>query len=166
MTNGITGHRSIIKELNCLKCDLKTKNLELDELNTTLRVLLKKNEEAKKELEQCILHKVKDSIDPLIRKLRNSNLDENQRLYLGELESNIREIISPFSGQLSSKYSFLTFCELRIANLIREGKSSKEIAETLKVSVRTVDTHRRRIRIKFDLVNKKKDLRSHLLSIE
>ena len=55
----------------------------------------------------------------------------------------------------------LTPAESRIANLIKEGKSSKEIAKLLKVNRKTVDWHRTNIRKKFKL-NDKENLFSYL----
>lgn len=45
----------------------------------------------------------------------------------------------------------LTPCEMHVAELIREGKSSKEIAGLLKLSKRTIDWHRANIRKAFHL---------------
>jgi RNA polymerase sigma factor (sigma-70 family) len=49
--------------------------------------------------------------------------------------------------------SKLTEREIEIIKLIREGMSNKEIAETLFISPRTVETHRARILKKLDLKN-------------
>ncbi len=56
--------------------------------------------------------------------------------------------------------------ELEIANLIKEGKSNKEIAQILNLSVRTVEAHRYNMRDKVGLKNKrKKNLRNQLFFI-
>lgn len=53
-----------------------------------------------------------------------------------------------------------------MANLIRDGKSTKEIAELLRVSLQAIVFHRQNIRQKLGLKNKKsKNLRSTLLSL-
>jgi DNA-binding CsgD family transcriptional regulator len=66
---------------------------------------------------------------------------------------------------LSSKHLGLTPAELQIAHLIRDGRTTKEMAGLLNVSTRTVESHRQNIRMKLGLHGKKANLRSHLLSI-
>jgi DNA-binding CsgD family transcriptional regulator len=81
------------------------------------------------------------------------------------LESNLNDVVSPFIHKLSSKYVGLTPTEIQIANLVKEGKTTKEIAEILHSSDRTVEFHRKNIRKKIGLVNRKVNLRSHLLTM-
>ena len=67
--------------------------------------------------------------------------------------------------KLSTALHNLTFSEIEVANFIREGKTSKEIAELLKISKDTVDTHRQNIRKKLGMNGKKQNLQSYLLSL-
>ena len=62
--------------------------------------------------------------------------------YLNILESNLNDIISPFSQKLSAKYIFLTPTEIQIANFVRDGKTSKEMAELMNSSSRAIEFHR------------------------
>jgi len=48
-----------------------------------------------------------------------------------------------------------TFTELHVANFIRKGKSSKEIADLMKLSAATVSVHRNSIRKKLGSQDKK-----------
>jgi DNA-binding CsgD family transcriptional regulator len=93
-------------------------------------------------------------------------MEDKEADYLSILESNLQNIISPFSNKLSSKYLNFTPTEIKIANLIKEGKTTKEIAEILNSSPGTVDFHRDNIRIKLNLKNKKTNLRSYLLTLK
>jgi PAS domain S-box-containing protein len=144
---------------------LEVKKNSLEEINTAMKVLLKKREEDKTELEDNVLTNVKELIVPYFEKIKKTKLDDQQEALLSIMESNINEIVSPFTRKMSLKYLNLTPTEIRIANLIRHGSPSKEIAELLNVSPRTVETHRKNIRRKIGLKRKRANLRSHLLSL-
>jgi len=145
---------------------LEEKSRNLEEINTALKVLLEKKDEDKIELEEKVLLNIKTLIEPQLEKLKTSRLDDRGRTYLGILESNLMEIISPFASKLSSRYWNFTSAELQVANLVKHGKSTKEIAGLLNVSPTTIAVHRKRIRKKLDLKNKKANLRTFLLSIQ
>ncbi|MBF0234617.1 MAG: helix-turn-helix transcriptional regulator, partial [Desulfamplus sp.] len=53
-----------------------------------------------------------------------------------------------------------------VANLIREGKTTKEIAVLLGSTQRAIDFHRQNLRKKLGLNNRKANLASHLLSLQ
>jgi len=154
----VTDHIRAEEEL-----EIKTKNLE--EVNTALKVLLKRRDEDKTELEDKVLFNMKELALPYLEKLKAGGLDGRQMAYLSILESNLEEIISPFSYTLSSRYLNLTPAEIQVANLIKQGKTAKEIAEFLNVSTRTIGFHRANIREKIGIKNKKANLRAHLLSL-
>jgi DNA-binding CsgD family transcriptional regulator len=145
------------------KLEIKTR--ELEEVNTALRVLLKQRDKDKLEIEEKILINIKEFVQPYLEKLNASGLNEKQKSYLNILESHLHDVISPFLRKLTSKYLNLTASEMQVANLVMDGKRTKEIAALLSVSDKTIEVHRKNIRKKLGLRNKKADLRSHLLSI-
>jgi len=144
--------------------ELRLKSLNLEEANTALKVLLKRREEDKDELQEKVLGNVKELVLPYIEKLKDSRLTEEQMTYAGICESNLTDIISPFLSRLSSKYINLTPTEIQVATLVKEGKSTKEMADILNISDRAVEFHRNNIRKKLGLKNKKVNLRSYLVS--
>jgi PAS domain S-box-containing protein len=143
---------------------IKAKNLE--EVNTALRVLLKRREEDKGELEQKVLSNVKDLVLPYLERLQKTSLDANQISCVSIMESNLNEIISPFSRKLSSKYLRLTPTEIRVADLVKNGKTTKEIAEFMNLSEKTIQAHRDNIRKKTGIKHKKTNLRTYLSSLQ
>jgi DNA-binding CsgD family transcriptional regulator len=55
--------------------------------------------------------------------------------------------------------------EIKVINFIREGRTTKEMAELLNASARTVEAHRDNIRKKMGLRNRKANLRSYLMAL-
>ncbi len=145
--------------------ELQLKSLNLEEANTALKVLLKRGEQDKKELEEKVLSNIKELALPYLEKLKACSLDDRQAAYVQLLESSLGDIISPFLQKLSAQYLNLTPTEIQVANLVREGKSTKEISELLNISKRAVEFHRNNIRDKLGLKKEKANLRSYLLSL-
>lgn len=153
----ITGRKRVEQEL-------EAKSQGLREANAALKVLLKRRDEDKIELQEKIWMNVKLLVQPFLEKVREQVTDKKLKNYLDILEWNLNEILSPFSLTLTLKHANLTPTELQIADLIRIGRSSKEIAEILNKSEKTVESHRRSIRSKLGITNEKTNLRSRLLS--
>jgi DNA-binding CsgD family transcriptional regulator len=144
---------------------LEAQKQSLEELNTAMKVLLKKREEDKTEIQENVMTNVKELIAPYFDKIKETKLDEQQKAFLSIIESNMNEIVSPFTRRLSLKYLKLTPTEIKIANMIKHGNTTKKIAGIMNISPRTVDTHRRNIRTKIGLESKRANLRSHLLTL-
>jgi DNA-binding NarL/FixJ family response regulator len=145
--------------------DLEIKTKSLEEMNTAMKVLLNKREEDKIELEDNVLTNVKELVMPFVDKFRETQLDGHQKTLLSIIESNLNEIISPFTRRLSLEYLNLTPTEIQIANMTKHGNTSKKIAKIMNISPRTVDTHKKNIRRKIGLEGKRANLRSYLLSL-
>ncbi len=143
---------------------LKNREEELEEVNAALKVLLKKREEDKAELEEKVIFSVNKLIMPHVEKLKASTLDHKHKTFLEIIESNLQEIISPFKKGLSGKFLIMTPTEIQIANFIQRGKRTKEIAALLNLSTKTIDFHRDNIRKKLGIKNRKVNLRTYLLS--
>jgi DNA-binding NarL/FixJ family response regulator len=114
-------------------------------------VLLKQRSEDKNELQGNVLSNVKELVGPYLDQLKKSRLSTRQQTLLRILESNLNNIVSPFLNRLSTRFLNLTPTEIRVINLIKEGKTNKEIAELLLISKNTVLFHRHNIRGKLNL---------------
>ena len=146
--------------------ELKTKTRALEEMNAALRVLLKQREEDKNDLEERILASVKELVIPHLGELKKCLSGQTELTHVHILESNLQGIISPFAQKLSTQFLHLTQKEIQIANLIKEGKTTKEIARFMNLSKFAIDTHRAHLRSKLGLTNKKANLRTYLSSIK
>lgn len=144
--------------------ELKIKSRNLEEANIALKVLLKHKDEHKEELEERVLENVRKLVLPYVENLKNGKLDVKQAAYVEIMETNLNEIISPSSKNLSSAYFNLTPREIQVADLIKGGKTNKDIAELLNVSLRAIEFYRENIRRKLGLTHRKLNLKSHLMS--
>ena len=144
--------------------ELKEKSNYLEETNIALRVLLEQREKDKCELEENVLNNVQKALFPYVEKVRHARSVADRDTYLDILESSIKSIVSPFYRNMALTHYNLTPREIEIASLVKEGKSTKEIAQLLALSPRTIDLHRLNIREKLGLKSKKTNLRSVLLS--
>jgi PAS domain S-box-containing protein len=152
--------------LRSRELELKEKQINLEEMNSALRVLLKQRDEDKSGIESNIITNIKSSVFPYLEKLKLSGLREVQKSYLSEVELQLRDIASSYIKELSSGYIGLSPCEIQVATLIKEGKSSKEIASLLNISLNTVLSHRYYIRIKTGLKGKKINLSAYLQTLK
>jgi PAS domain S-box-containing protein len=162
----ITERKVSEEALKSKEKELETKACKLKDINTALNVLLEKRKVDQIELEEKIILNVESLIKPYLDKLRQGNLDERKKSILNIIQTNLDEIISPFTRNLSSRLYNLTPKEIQIANFIRQGITNKEIADILFLSVKTVEFHRDNIRKKLGIKNKKINLTSYLLSID
>jgi DNA-binding CsgD family transcriptional regulator len=128
--------------------------------------LLKKIEEEKKELGEKITSNVNQLIKPYFEKLKNGQVNERHKTYLEIIQTNLDHILSPFARDFSSIYCSLTPQEIQISNLIKQGKTIKEVATIMSLSTKTIEFHRTNIRKKLGLKSRKDNLRTHLLSFE
>ena len=101
-------------------------------------------------------------IEPFLARLEQSRLSEQQQVLLDILRANITELTSPFASNFSTKLTRLTPAEIQVANLVKLGKRTKEIAEIMNLSPGTISIHRKNIRKKLELTHQKTNLQTML----
>ncbi len=147
------------------KMELTIKSLNLEEINVAVKILLNQMKRERLDSEAKIVSNVQELVLPYLENLRNSRLDAPQKECLSVIETNLNNIIAPFMQNLSIASSNLTHTEMKIANLIKDGKTTKEIADLLNLSPSTVAFHRNNIRSKLGLKNKRESLKARLLDL-
>jgi PAS domain S-box-containing protein len=144
---------------------LAVQNEKLTEANTALKVLLGERQHEIKEVEKRLCENVHRIVEPLIRRLQKTSLDENQVQLISEIEENLREITASFVTRLTSEYIGLSPMEIQVATHVRQGKGTKEIADILYLAPDTIGVHRKNIRKKLGLSNKAINLKTFLTSL-
>lgn len=156
---------SNITKQKVLENELKRNQASLEETNITLKVLLKRIEKERLLFQENLSTNILCNIEPYMNKLKQSDLDKDQRRTLDILDHNIKDMASPLIYSVMTMNLRLTPAEMQISNFIRQGYSSKEIADLLNISPATIDKHRKNIRKKLGITNKKQNLRSVLSSL-
>jgi len=161
----ITALKLTEKALRESEEDLSEQKQGLEEANVALKVLLKQRDTDKQELEKRFLTNVKGLVLPYVEKLRNARLKPKEKTLVEIVENHLHDIITPLMQNLTNANIMLTPQEMQVASLVKDGKTSKEIADILIVSEATVNFHRKNLRIKFGLTNKQANLRAYLMSL-
>jgi len=161
----ITALKLVEEALRESREELQDQKQSLEEANIALKVLLKHRENDKLELEKNVLTNVKALVLPYVEKLKKVPLKPRNKTLVEIIENHLKDIISPLLQKFSNAKIILTPQEIKVVALIKDGKSSKEIADILTISETTVNFHRKNLRKKFGLKNRQMNLRSYLISM-
>lgn len=160
----ITERKQAEEELRQTTRQLEIEREALERKNIALREILSQIEAEKDTIKQQVTTNVEQAIIPTLLRMKESSRPSETRNF-EILEKDLREIVSPFVDKLKDKYAKLSPRELEVCRLIKNGMTSKEIAEALHLSVMTVHKYRELIRKKLDLVNNDTNLRTYLQSL-
>ena len=150
----ITEHRALHRALEASGELLRRQAAALEDANTALRVILEQRNKDRVELERTILTNARTMVVPLLERLQKKLASAPEVIYADAAIQNLNELVYPFAESLDAlagSETWLSVREREIANLIRAGKSSSEIAEALFISPTTVAFHRKNLRRKFGL---------------
>ncbi len=156
---------SLTAEIQKRTVELEEKNRELQETNLVLKRLLHEFEEEKQAASRIVQANIEQLILPSLTRI--TEVSSQQRRQLRDtLVSNLKKISLPVAGKGVEIYSLLTPTELRLLSCIRQGQTSKEIAESMHISLQTVATHRKNIRKKLNISGKKINLAAFIAQAE
>ncbi len=144
--------------------ELEIKNITLQELNTTLRVLLKQREDDKRDMEERFVMNVRSLVLPFVEQMKKGRLAVGQQPCLDIIETHLKDIATPLLKNI--RHFNLTPKEIKVAALVRHGMTTKEIAEMLNIATGSIDIHRYNIRRKLGLSSRKSNLQSHLQTLD
>jgi len=148
-----------------LEKTVKRRTAELKNKNIALNVLLNQFKNDKKKMEKTIMSNIRKLVIPCLKRIERNALNGKQKSELDLLEANLNTITSPFEVHLSPDYLTLTPTEMQVINFIKHNATSKEIAQSLGISPKTIDTHRQNIRKKIGIRGKGINLKTYLESL-
>jgi PAS domain S-box-containing protein len=168
ISRDVTERKQAIENLmeahNKLELELAKVNKEIIETNQALFVLAKNIDKKKIELEKKVNETITTKIMPILKDLRT---EEKLVKYLPEINS-VAEYLNGISSETNVYYdaiSRLTHKEMKVAAMIKNGMTTREIAGLMFISEETVKVHRKNIRKKMNIQNTNHRLSSYLASM-
>lgn len=151
-----------ITESVSMSIQLRNQDIEIRELKTTIKTLTRLHHENVIVAEQEVAANMKQIAEPFLNHLKKQELNSEQSDNLAKIESEIDHSFNEFSYLSNIKQYGLTPREIQVTALIKMGKTTKDIAQFFHISPASVDFHRKNIRSKLNLTNKKINLKSYL----
>jgi len=152
-----------ITEQKMTLLEIEQKKKEAEDTNIALKVMLDQHIRTKESVEEQISIKLQELVTPYLDLLRQSSVNEKQDETIRIITAHIDSITHQFSPKARKIMLKLSPRESMITDLVRQGKTSKDIAEILHIGLRTVETYRNNIRKKLGINKKKISLRTYLM---
>jgi PAS domain S-box-containing protein len=169
----IAGVRGIVVDISDRKraedmlqdtaAELDDERESLKEKNIALRQVLSHIETERQDFKQRITKDVQHVVDDFVARLTQTCPPE-MLSKLDQLSGEINSLLDKNIDAYQDRYEQLTPRELQICDMIRDGLSSKQIAENVNLSLYTVHKHREQIRKKLSITNKNVNLGTFLRS--
>lgn len=162
VTRDVTQQKEQQKKLRDLEETLRREQVDFVRKNVALNEVLQHIEQEKSVYRHEIATKMDGLLRPMLRKLQDQGRLERRDVDL--LERGLDETFGRDIDQFKNNMSKLTPRELDILEMIRSGRSSKQIAEALDLSSQTVHKHRQSIRRKLQIDHREINLATYLRS--
>ncbi|OHB62895.1 MAG: hypothetical protein A2Y77_10310, partial [Planctomycetes bacterium RBG_13_62_9] len=121
-------HMKALSDLRAAHRAIQREHQALQEANIALRAVLSRLEEEKHSIKASIAANIQKVIMPIVFELE-LEVTGRQRSYATLLRRSLQEITSPFLTQIARDHVQLTPVEIAISTMIRNGLSTKEIAQ-------------------------------------
>lgn len=152
-------------EIVRLERELALKGQDLLDAQTALKVIMEQRTKEKDDFEERVVYNLKEITLPYIERLRKRVPDTDSRIFLDIIETNITKVMRPLIHTKIPHRPDLTPTEIKVATMIAEGKSTKEISTLIAISESGVEYHRNNIRKKLGIQNQRVNLRKYLSSL-
>ena len=158
----VTERFKTLRALEKSQKELTEKAEALEEKNVALKELIAHIELDKKDYQDRITANIEQVLLPSLNRIQlhtsgDARIEQHRR--------SIEDLASSFGRRIADVRHKLTPREIEVCNSVKNGMTSKEIANLLNIAVHTVEKHRRTARSKLNLANKGINLRTYLESL-
>lgn len=153
-----------VTEQKALENRLKEEKAQSEEINVTLKNVLKTIEDDRSNTEKELSHKIKTTLIPAVDRIKREKSEQARLSYLDILKDQLISLTSGTSSELDGRLLKLSKTELKVCNFIRSGLESKEICEVMNLSFDTIQSHRKNIRKKLGLKGRENSLYHYLIN--
>jgi PAS domain S-box-containing protein len=145
-----------------LKRRLRFQSQTLQDQERALEMLIRREGEQERRTAASVAGNVNIMVWPLVDKLKRATRGTELEGTVDVLASCIEEVTSPLVSRVTAGQHGLTPREAQVAELVRRGRPTKEIADVLAISEKAVEYHRMKIRRKLGLSGTATSLQAHL----
>jgi DNA-binding CsgD family transcriptional regulator/outer membrane murein-binding lipoprotein Lpp len=159
---GAIHRRSVEAELRRAMEQLSRQEAALNAANAALRMLVEATRDQAEADRRRMRENVLRVVKPFLVRVKAESSNRELARAADLLELNLASLSRPMTPDVTDGDEVLTPREERIATMVRDGMSGKEIAVELGISVHAVAFHRRNIRRKIGITGKRANLASVL----
>ncbi|WP_052812737.1 LuxR C-terminal-related transcriptional regulator [Desulfonatronum thioautotrophicum] len=138
--------------------ELRREKAQVDEMVITLRRVLQTTEQARADQMDRLAEDMEKLLLPALGRIRKEQDVSARSHYVDLFADQMLGLLNQAGPRKDARLLRLTPTETRICQFIQAGKSSKEMASALNISLGTVNTHRKNIRKKLGLMGKDQNL--------
>lgn len=142
--------------------ELDKQRVELEKKNSALSEIIAQIEIEKNKIKNNIGTNIERIILPLVDRL---NSQDNANIFINLIKQHLEDISTQYGSSITKSLYKLSPREIELCNYIKGGLSTKEIAKHLNLSTKTINKHRRNIRVKLQLTNSNTNLTTYLSKI-
>lgn len=154
------------EEKERLAAELEDREHAVKDMTVTLRTVIRTLDEDKDSIVEDLEERIRSSILPHLGKMVVEESRETREATRKVLEEQLLNLVDGHEQKPDDKLLALTATELSVAQYIKAGSSTSEVADLMHSSLETIQTHRKNIRKKFGLVGKNVSLQVYLRSVK
>ncbi|MGE4555528.1 MAG: DNA-binding response regulator [Desulfovibrionaceae bacterium] len=143
---------------------LSSERAQVEDMTTALKKVISTVDQDKQEIKDSLAARIEDEILPALARMAKEPSRRIRETYRKVILDMLVGLTDGARRELDSDLLQLTPTELDVCQYIKANRSTSEIADLMNLSFETIQTHRKHIRKKLGLVNRRISLQSFLKS--